>query len=453
MLTGVEPHVAATERVPDEEVWRFDLGARKQAPQVRDEIAERPRLGRIVALGNACAVIGARACELADRGRDGVPGIVPAGHAGVHDHRRSPTAGAGQIERAPADVEVAADRLVVLGRRACRRCLRRRTDSERRHDHDCRRRRRRALHVRNVTSAVEAYATHRYKPETKTRTSVGGAASRKLIAEGPVLRGHHDRGALPVGIPLGPPVLIVPPHRTDEPIGRLARDARHRRRPWCQIDGSRADLSNLQGCLRAESEVYSSSRSIAAPVRGAGVHASVNYCTVSSAWQCQHAHVPPIISRLPRVAVVLGLLASLFGQSAAPAAAATPPIVTFDNNKTVSSAETYAFDTRWMVKADRDSRLNSYRFALATRSLYVAWGISDEARAMVNMFEVTGDPKYLDHLRDVGDAAFSKRDDQKAGIEDPTLCLACTNYVDYERTQTMAAWSGHRYATTLRMVA
>jgi hypothetical protein len=146
------------------------------------------------------------------------------------------------------------------------------------------------------------------------------------------------------------------------------------------------------------------------------------------------------------VAVLLGLLASLFGQSAAPAAAATLPIVTFDNNKTVSSAETYAFDTRWMVKADRDNRLNSYRFALATRSLYVAWGISDDARAMVNMFEVTGDPKYLDHLRDVGDAAFSKRDDQKAGIEDPTLCLVCTNYVDYERTQTMAAWSGHSYA-------
>jgi hypothetical protein len=143
---------------------------------------------------------------------------------------------------------------------------------------------------------------------------------------------------------------------------------------------------------------------------------------------------------------VLSLLASLFGQPAAPASAATLPLVTFDNNTIVSSAEVNAFDTRWMAKADRDSRLNQYRSALATRSLYIAWGISDDARAMVNMFEVTGDPKYLEHLRDIGDAAFSKRDDQKAGIEEPTMCLVCTNYVDYERTQTMAAWSGHGYA-------
>ena len=64
---------------------------------------------------------------------------------------------------------------------------------------------------------------------------------------------------------------------------------------------------------------------------------------------------------------------------------------------------------------------------------------------MVNMFETTSNPQYLEHLRDVGDAAYSKRDDQKAGIEDPTLCLVCTNYVDYERGQTMAAWSGHAY--------
>jgi hypothetical protein len=77
--------------------------------------------------------------------------------------------------------------------------------------------------------------------------------------------------------------------------------------------------------------------------------------------------------------------------------------------------------------------------------VYIAWGVSDDARAMVNMFEVTGDPKYLEHLRDVGDAAFSKRDDQKAGIENPTLCLVCTNYVHYERTQSMATWSGHSY--------
>ena len=67
----------------------------------------------------------------------------------------------------------------------------------------------------------------------------------------------------------------------------------------------------------------------------------------------------PMVARLPRVGVVLGLLASLFGHPAAPAAAATLPIVTFDNNTTVSSAELNAFDTRWMAKADRDSRRTS----------------------------------------------------------------------------------------------
>jgi hypothetical protein len=82
---------------------------------------------------------------------------------------------------------------------------------------------------------------------------------------------------------------------------------------------------------------------------------------------------------------------------------------------------------------------------LGTRSLYIAWGIGDDAHAMVNLFELTSNPIYLEHLRDVGDAAFSKRDDQKAGVEAPALCLACTEYVDHERNQIIAAWSGHGY--------
>src|SRR5690242_985222 len=83
---------------------------------------------------------------------------------------------------------------------------------------------------------------------------------------GAVLGSDHHGGALPVGVPFVPPILVVAPHRTGEPVRRLARDTRSRLWPWCQIDGRRTDIADLQGCLRWElARVYLRSASAGRP--------------------------------------------------------------------------------------------------------------------------------------------------------------------------------------------
>ena len=60
-------------------------------------------------------------------------------------------------------------------------------------------------------------------------------------------------------------------------------------------------------------------------------------------------------------------------------------------------------------------RLAEYQRALTHRQAWIAWGVFDDAAAMVRMFELTRDHKYLDHLRDVNGVALTFRDDHHPG--------------------------------------
>ena len=82
---------------------------------------------------------------------------------------------------------------------------------------------------------------------------------------------------------------------------------------------------------------------------------------------------------------------------------------------------------------------------LTHRQAWIAWGVFDDASAMVRMFELTRDPKYLDHLRDVNGVALKFRDDHHPGDGHPGLnnpiCMTCwPPIVDRVRGRVVPAW-------------
>jgi hypothetical protein len=165
---------------------------------------------------------------------------------------------------------------------------------------------------------------------------------------------------------------------------------------------------------------------------------------------------PPAVLRLSaralcaRLALALGLVGSLLVGPASPAAA-SDPIVKISAGTPVTAQDLAQFDARWMG-ADRLQRLTDYDVLLKNRQAWVAWGVADDSSAMVRMFELTHDRKYLDHLRAVNDIALRYRDDNHPGDDFPNgdnpICLNCRPpFVDRERGRVEPAWgSGILYA-------
>lgn len=132
-----------------------------------------------------------------------------------------------------------------------------------------------------------------------------------------------------------------------------------------------------------------------------------------------------------------------------------PPIVTLSSGSEVTEQDIAQFDARWMGEAERMKRLAEYETRLKNRQAWIAWGVFDEASAMVRMFELTKDTRYLDHLRAVNNVALQFRDDQHPGHEFPSglpplpdgqprrnpICIDCaTPIVDRLRGRVMPAW-------------
>ena len=65
-----------------------------------------------------------------------------------------------------------------------------------------------------------------------------------------------------------------------------------------------------------------------------------------------------------------------------------------------------------MSAADLEQRLADHKYGLKNRQVMFVWGVFDDASAMVRMFELTHERKYLDHLQKVNHLAFDFRDDQ-----------------------------------------
>lgn len=99
------------------------------------------------------------------------------------------------------------------------------------------------------------------------------------------------------------------------------------------------------------------------------------------------------------------------------------PIVKLSPGSQVTAEDIAQFDERWMKDVDREERLNGsygYRDFLEDRQVHVAWGMFEDASAMVRMYELTQDTKYLDHLRAINEIAFTSETTAIPGTR-PTL--------------------------------
>ena len=136
-------------------------------------------------------------------------------------------------------------------------------------------------------------------------------------------------------------------------------------------------------------------------------------------------------------------------------AASPPPIVTISPGSQVTAQDIAQFDARWMSAADCAKRLDDHKYGLKNRQVMFAWGVFDDASAMVRMFELTHDPRYLDYLRAVNRLALMFRDDQHPGDDFPPrpefppgsdgdnpVCINCRPplLVDRVRGKVVPAW-------------
>jgi hypothetical protein len=120
------------------------------------------------------------------------------------------------------------------------------------------------------------------------------------------------------------------------------------------------------------------------------------------------------------------------------------PIISISPGAQVTAQDIAQFDARWMGAA-RLQRLADYDWELKNRRAYIAWGIGDDTSAMVRLFELTHDRKYLDHLRDVDNIALHYRDDNHPGDDFPRggnpICMNCRPpFVDRVRGKVEPAW-------------
>ena len=132
--------------------------------------------------------------------------------------------------------------------------------------------------------------------------------------------------------------------------------------------------------------------------------------------------------------------------------ASPPPIVTISPGSQVTAQDIAQFDARWMSAADCAKRLDDHKHGLKNRQVMFAWGAFDDASAMVRMFELTHEPRYLDHLRAVSRLALDFRDDHHPGDDFPPrpefppggdnpICLNCRPpIVDRVRGKVVPAW-------------
>lgn len=104
------------------------------------------------------------------------------------------------------------------------------------------------------------------------------------------------------------------------------------------------------------------------------------------------------------------------------------PLVTVSFGPTVTPADIASFNAKWMRRDDRNAFLgdraaiaagvvgdNLHGYLYKQRPGAMAWDVGPRAEAMVRMFELTGDMRYLDHLRELAETALMYRDDKHLG--------------------------------------
>lgn len=131
-------------------------------------------------------------------------------------------------------------------------------------------------------------------------------------------------------------------------------------------------------------------------------------------------------------------------------AAAVASLVDISAGTEVTVQDIDQFNTTWMSAADTAWRLGFYESAMKNRQAWIAWGIGDDAAAMVRMWELTHDAQYLTHLKSIGDITLRYRDDHHRGDDYPNGdnpdCMKCRPpFIDRVRGGVLAAWGSGLY--------
>src|SRR4029450_929875 len=96
------------------------------------------------------------------------------------------------------------------------------------------------------------------------------------------------------------------------------------------------------------------------------------------------------------------------------------------------------------------ARIVDYEAWMKNRQAWGAWGIGDDANAMVRLWELTRDPQYLAHLKSIAETTLRYRDDLHPGDDYPNrdnpICMKCRPpFIDRERGGVQAAWGSGLY--------
>jgi hypothetical protein len=91
--------------------------------------------------------------------------------------------------------------------------------------------------------------------------------------------------------------------------------------------------------------------------------------------------------------------------------AGDPGFITVSPGRTLTADDLTKFNQQWMQPFELQQALGFAQYTLANRDPDGVWGTGERMAAMVRMYDLTFDTRYLDHLHDLAKLALQYRDD------------------------------------------
>lgn len=118
------------------------------------------------------------------------------------------------------------------------------------------------------------------------------------------------------------------------------------------------------------------------------------------------------------------------------------PIVTLSAGTAITAADIAMFDARWTQAVQHEAALGGARWKLYERVGVGVWETGDHMSALVRIYELTLDRRFLDQLRDFIEAALLFRDDRHPGGLSETGEVIPVQPLDEFRGLVMPGWGG-----------
>ena len=116
-----------------------------------------------------------------------------------------------------------------------------------------------------------------------------------------------------------------------------------------------------------------------------------------------------------------------------------PGFITVSLGRQIAAEDIAKFNAQWMQPASIKQALDFATWTLQNRDPDGVWGTGERMAAMVRMFALTQDTRYLDHLQDLIQVALKYRDDLPLDRDRPDLI----RLTDQIRNKVgLAAWGG-----------